>query len=115
TYTAVDVERRPSDLGGALFTIVQNSPALARIGVALPAEGDRWKIVLGGYFGDAAEPTPEGMRAFARSLPDSAVADLLENAWCREPARYRFPSSRRHHYEKVRRLPGGFVVLGDAV
>src|SRR5690606_29662097 len=54
SYTGVDVELLPSDLDRAVFTIVQNSPALARIGVALPAEGNRWKVVLGGYFGDAA-------------------------------------------------------------
>src|SRR5690606_6995049 len=114
-YTAVDVERRPGDVDGSAFVVVQNDRHLGRIGVALPAEGDRWKIVLGGYFGDGAEPTRDGMLTFARSLPDPAIAELLENPWVSEPARYRFPSSRHTHWEKLGGLPEGFVAVGDSV
>ena len=115
TYTALDVRRHPSDLDGALFAVVQNAPALARIGVALPAEGDRWKIVLGGYFGDAAPTTRDGLLDFAASLPDPTIRELLANEWLTEPAQHRFPSSQRRHWEKVRRLPAGFCAVGDAV
>jgi 2-polyprenyl-6-methoxyphenol hydroxylase-like FAD-dependent oxidoreductase len=115
TYTAVDVRRSTRDLDGALFAVVQNTPALARIAVALPAEGDRWKIVLGGYFGDAAPTSRDGLLAFAASLPDPVVRELLDNEWLSEPAQHRFPSSQRRHWEKVRRLPSGFAVIGDAV
>lgn len=115
TYTAVDVRRHASDLGGGLFAVVQNTPELARIGVALPAEGDRWKVLLGGYFGDSAAPTAAGMQQFAASLPDPVISRLLSNEWLTEPAQHRFPSSRRRHFEKARRLPAGLCVIGDAV
>lgn len=108
------VRRHADDLGGALFAVVQNTAALARIGVALPAEGDRWQIVLGGYFGDAATRTRDGVRTFARTLPDRAISDLLANDWLGEPASFRFPFSRRQHWERAARLPPGLVV-GDAV
>lgn len=115
TYTTVSVERRPDDLNGALFAVVQNTAASPRIGVALPAEGGRWQIVLGGYFGDTATPTPHGMRTFADSLPDAAISHLLRNDWVAEPATFKFPASRRQHWERLPRLPAGFVVVGDAV
>src|SRR5690606_9396292 len=67
------------------------------------------------YFGDAADPSQQGMDAFARSLPDPAIAELLQHRWLTEPARHRFPSSRRTHFERVRRLPHGFCAIGDAV
>ena len=44
-----------------------------------------------------------------------AVAQLVERAGPLSAAvSYRFPSSQRRHYEKVRRLLPGFVTLGDA-
>jgi hypothetical protein len=107
TYTALQVERRQGDIGGGLFAFVLNTPELARVGVALAAEGDRWQIVLGGYFGDAAVPTRAGVMDFASSLPDRVIAQLLENRWVSDPAQFRFPHSRRQHWEKVRGLPAG--------
>ncbi len=115
TYTTVFTRRRPSDLGGGRFAVVQNTPALPRIGVALAAEGDRWQIVLGGYFGDSAPPTREGMSAFAASLPDPALVGLLEGDWLTEPAQFHFPSSQHRRWERVRRPVAGFCAVGDAV
>ena len=113
-YTAVDVERRPTDLGGALVAVVQNSAAVPRIGVALAAEGGRWQIVLGGYFGDHPELERSSMLAFAASLPDPVIARLLSAPWRSEPRRHRFPASERTRWRVVK-LPAGFFVLGDAV
>ncbi|MBJ7356877.1 hypothetical protein [Nocardioides sp.] len=114
SYTAVDVARDPSDLGGALFAVVQNDAACARIGVALPAEGDRWQVVLGGYFGASAEPSYDGMLGFAGSLPDPAIARLLRNPWVSGVRRHRFPASERTRWDKAT-LPAGHLVVGDAV
>jgi 2-polyprenyl-6-methoxyphenol hydroxylase-like FAD-dependent oxidoreductase len=113
-YTAVDVERDADDLGGALFAVVQNDATCTRIGVALPAEGDRWQIVLGGYFGDAAGPTYDGMLTFAGSLPDPTIATLLRKPWLGEPRRHRFPASERTRWERAD-LPAGFLAVGDTV
>ncbi len=115
TYTSVLVRRRPGDAGGALIALVQNSPGLTRGGAAFAAEGDRWQLVVGGYFGDSAEPTPEAMTAFARSLPDPVLATLLQNEWLARPRRSQFRSSQRRHWERAPNLPAGFVALGDCV
>lgn len=69
TYTAVDVGRDPHDLDGARFAVVQNTPQCSRIGVALPAEGGRWQIVLGSYFGHAPTSERRALEEFAPRCP----------------------------------------------
>ena len=112
-YVAMRVRRayRPGD---PLFAIVQNDRSHSRIGVALQAEDDQLQVVLGGYFGRGPEATVEGMRAFARTLPDRAVADLLEAEPLAAPIRYRFRSSRLVDWSRAQ-LPAALVVIGDAV
>jgi 2-polyprenyl-6-methoxyphenol hydroxylase-like FAD-dependent oxidoreductase len=115
TYTAVQLPRRPGDVDGAAFAVVQNTARLARLGVVLPMEGDRWHVVLGGYFGDAAPRSREGMLDFAGSLPDPVVRQVLDRDWCGEPIGYRFPFSLRRRWERLADLPRGFAAIGDAV
>jgi 2-polyprenyl-6-methoxyphenol hydroxylase-like FAD-dependent oxidoreductase len=114
-YTAFCVERRPTDLGGAAFGVIQNTRDVPRIGVALPVEGDRWQVVLGGYFGAAAPTDTAGAQAFARGLSDPALAELLGRPGLAEPARYTFRSSLRRHWDGLPRLPRGLCAVGDAV
>jgi len=114
TYTSVEVERDAMDLDGGTFAVVQNTRDLARIGVALPTELGRWRIVLGGYFGDAAPEDREGLVAFAASLPDPALHGLLSKDWLTPPRRHAFPSSQRRAWAATP-LPTGFTVVGDSV
>ena len=114
-YTAFVVDRAPADLEGAAFAVVQNTRDLPRMGVALPMEDDRWQVVLGGYFGDAAPSDPEGARTFARSLADPALAELLGRHFLEEPSHYTFRSSLHRHWEKVTPAPHGLCAVGDAV
>lgn len=112
-YTAVFVRRVwTPDL--PLFAMSQNSPEVPRIGVALQAEDDKLQIVLGGYFGEAAPTDRAGLMAFARTLADPVIAELLEHEWLTEPARYQFRSSLRHHWERTE-LPAGLCAVGDTV
>ncbi len=113
-YTGIVVERRPGDFDGAGFVVVQNDAALSRIGVALMMEHDRWHLVLGGYFGDPAPVDPSDARAFARSLRDPVLAEVLDRPFLEPPSRYTFRSSLRRHWEDLP-LPGGLCVVGDAV
>jgi 2-polyprenyl-6-methoxyphenol hydroxylase-like FAD-dependent oxidoreductase len=115
TYTGLDVARRPDDLEhGAVFAAVQNTPELPRGGVALPAEGPRWTIALGSYFGDKPDLERTSIEAFADSLPDPVIRRLLDHEWLSEPKRYRFPASQCRHFEKARDLPAGFYAMGDS-
>ncbi|WP_122816619.1 FAD-dependent oxidoreductase [Nocardioides pantholopis] len=113
-YTAYVVERHAGDLDGAAFAIIQNTRDLPRLGVALPMEGQRWQVVLGGYFGTAAPRDGDGARSFARTLADPVLATLLSRPALEEPAGYSFRSSRRRHWDRLGEHPRNLCVLGDA-
>jgi 2-polyprenyl-6-methoxyphenol hydroxylase-like FAD-dependent oxidoreductase len=114
-YAGYVVERGPDDGDGAELVVVQNTPDLPRIGVALPLDAKRWHVVLGGYFGIAPPTRPDELVAFARSLADPALVPLLERPLLEEPRRYTFRSSRRCHWERARAGAEGLVAVGDAV
>lgn len=91
-------------------------PEQRRFGIIFPVEGGRWICSLGGYLGDHPPGDEAGFLEFARSLP---VGDLYETIRGADPdgaiQRYRIPGSRRRHYERLRRRPERFIVLGDAL
>jgi 2-polyprenyl-6-methoxyphenol hydroxylase-like FAD-dependent oxidoreductase len=117
TYSVRVYRRTEGDLPGwqAAFTL-PTSPDEKAVGLAVPIEGDRWLVGMGGWH--QAEPAFDvpSFEAAAKSLPDPIIAELMARA---EPLSdvtpFRFPSSRRRLFEKLDRLPTGYVALGDAV
>jgi 2-polyprenyl-6-methoxyphenol hydroxylase-like FAD-dependent oxidoreductase len=108
--------RSPGDLGGDYLVNVAAQPPNRRLGVALAVEGERWMVTLAGMLGDHPPGDAEGFLAFAAGLPAPDLHDLvggLESLG--EAALTRFPAHRRRRYERLRRLPERFVVLGDAL
>ncbi len=112
-YTGYLVSRRPGDFDGGSFAVVQNTPAHARIGVALPKEGNLWMVVLGGYFGVAAPSDPDGASAYAATLATPALASLLTRPHEAPPTHYTFRSSHRRHWDRLRLK--GLCGIGDSV
>lgn len=86
----------------------------SRGGTLLPLEGGRWVVTLTGTRGAAPPLDEAGFLAFARSLRDPIVAELLAVAAPEGPIRpFRDTANRRRLFEKAR-LPAGFVAVGDA-
>jgi 2-polyprenyl-6-methoxyphenol hydroxylase-like FAD-dependent oxidoreductase len=70
-------------------------------------------------FGMAGNDPPVGCSAMCAFAEQFAPAHLLAAIRAAEPlgeaAQHRFPSSRWRRYDKARLLPGGLLVVGDAV
>ncbi|MFS8102144.1 hypothetical protein LFM09_33975 [Lentzea alba] len=110
------VPRQPDDFAGALAVAVDD-PALGhRVGLMVPAEGDRWIITLASFHDDGPPADPAAYEDFARSLPLPLIADVLAQAEAATPVMtYRMPTSQRRHVERLKQTPAGFLVLGDAI
>lgn len=114
-YASRLLRRSPDDFSGQ-FAVIASAPADGlRVGAAMPVEGDRWQITVAGMHGDAPPADDEGFAAFAESLPSPVVGQILRRCEpVSEVAVFRYPASRRRHFERLDRMPAGLVVVGDA-
>ncbi|HEV2851465.1 MAG TPA: FAD-dependent monooxygenase [Thermoanaerobaculia bacterium] len=96
--------------------ILNRPPYQPRAGIIQPIEGNRWIVTVAGVMHDYPPTDEEGFLKFARSLSSPELYRAIESArplskiWG-----YRQTANRLRHYEKLSRMPQGFVTLGDAV
>jgi 2-polyprenyl-6-methoxyphenol hydroxylase-like FAD-dependent oxidoreductase len=117
TRYATQVYRRdPRQAPDWKAAAVIDDPATRRLAMALPAEGQRWLVLLGGLNGEVPPTRADQRLAWARSLPSTVIADLMAAS---EPlgdvVTHRFPANQRRRPDKLHRFPVGWVLLGDAV
>jgi len=115
-YATRIYRRAPDHLGGDVMVNIAPMAANPRACGMLAQEGDRWIVTLAGYFGDYPPTDEHGYLDFARKLPVPDVYDLIRTAEpLSEPIAYRFRANQWRHFERLDRLPTGYLVLGDAL
>jgi 2-polyprenyl-6-methoxyphenol hydroxylase-like FAD-dependent oxidoreductase len=86
-----------------------------RGGVISTVEGNRWIVTLTGIGRDYPPTDEAGFLDFASSLRHPMIYEAIKNASAISPIyTYHRTENSWHHYEKMSRLPSGFVVIGDA-
>ncbi len=115
---ATRLYRRPSDLplNWKLLIIYGTPPDQRRGGLVFPIEGDRWMVSLAGRLGEYPPADAAGFLEYARNLPEPSLYEAIKEAEPLTPVvTYKYAVNRWRHYERMARLPVGFVILGDAV
>jgi flavin-dependent dehydrogenase len=89
-------------------------PRHLRGGVIWPQEDGSWLVTLGGAGGENPPTDEAGFVAFAQSLPVPEFYEAIREGEPQTPIYgYADMSNFRRYYERLKRLPDGFVALGD--
>ena len=106
----------PDVLDGDVGVLSGFTPELGRGAGLARIENDRWIVTLGGIGGERPPRQTEAFQAYAATLPIPDVHNaVVRGEPLDEPAAYRYPSNRRHRYERLDDLPSGLLLAGDAV
>jgi len=97
--------------------IVQRAPPdRKRGGLVFCVEGNRWLVTLIGSGSDSPPADDAGFLEFARGLRSPVIYNAIKNAEAVSAViTHRGTQNRLRHFERVKRLPENFVLLGDSV
>ncbi|WP_326999737.1 FAD-dependent monooxygenase [Dactylosporangium sp. NBC_01737] len=114
-YATREYERAPLP-GGSLGVLTGVTPRYPFGAALLPMEGDRWILTLAGLGDDLPPTDEEGFAAYATRLPIADLADVVHRSRpLTAPRPFRVPASVRRRYERLTRLPEGYLAFGDAI
>jgi 2-polyprenyl-6-methoxyphenol hydroxylase-like FAD-dependent oxidoreductase len=103
-------------LDGDHHVLIGPTPDGPRGAAMTHAEDGNWIVTLFAMAGEQAPTDGDDFERFTAELPIRDVHEAIHTGRAiDDPAPYRFPSNRRHRYERLTDLPAGFLAAGDAV
>ncbi|GCE23263.1 hypothetical protein KDK_70630 [Dictyobacter kobayashii] len=97
------------------FIAIQSTQS-KRGGVLMDVEGGKWLVILAGSQKDYPPTQDTEYLEFAHSLPDQVLYESIKNARPISPIYgYRRTANRMRHFERLKRQPENFIVIGDGV
>jgi len=103
-------------LDGDRHILVGPTPDGPRGGAMTNVEDGSWLVTLFAMAGERAPTDDRSFERFAAQLPIGDIHQAIgAGRALDQPARYRFPTNRRHHYEQLHELPAGLLAAGDSV
>ena len=116
SYASAYFSRKPGHIPGKKSISISPDVPNRYGGVMLSQGKDQWLFTLAGYL-DAPMPRDhKELLLYAAKLPTPKVAEILGDSMpLSDVYRYQVPSSLRKRYDKLKRFPNNFALLGDAV
>jgi 2-polyprenyl-6-methoxyphenol hydroxylase-like FAD-dependent oxidoreductase len=102
--------------GGKALIIYPIVPETKGAGYLFPVENDQWIITLAGWLKHHPPADEAGFLRYAQQLLQPDIYEEMKDAEPVTPiAIYKYPASRRLHYERMKRFPEGLLIAGDAL
>ena len=114
-YTTRLFRRAPATSDEWRNVTVNIPPGERRGAVALAVEGDRWIVTLIGLMGERPPSDLDGFLEYARTLWTREIHSVVADAGTiGEASTGAYPANVRRRYDRLRRFPDRYVVIGDA-
>ncbi len=114
-YATTDYPKLPGDGDQPLALVDAPTQARPRGCVLARIDGQRWRLTLAGMNGEQPPADQLGFDNYAKSLSSPLIDAILDRPPAADPILYRFPSSRRRHFERLRQPPSGLIAVGDSI
>jgi flavin-dependent dehydrogenase len=99
-----------------VIVTIPKAPERVRFGYILPAESNRWQVLLVGRGEDIPPVDGDGFLAYAHQLETPSIYNAIRDAErLGEIARFGFPESKWRHFGLLGEFPRGLLPLGDTV